>query len=91
MEESLNVVFDESKPLSKFKDLVEEESDPKEDCLENVENIIRQVKTLDHGTGVPNNPLEIVEIDNGLPSDVPWVRNHPIENIVGDRNKGVQT
>ena len=91
VEESFNVVFDESKPLSKYKDLVEEENDPKVDCQDNVENAIRQIDAFDHGTIVPNNPLEVVEVDNGLPLDIPWVRSHAIENILGDRTRGVQT
>ncbi|KAL8119685.1 hypothetical protein AgCh_016975 [Apium graveolens] len=86
-----DIVFDESKPHSKYKDLVEEDNDPKVDCQDNVENTIRQIDAFDHGTIAPNNPLEVVEVDNGLPPDIPWVISHPIENIMGDLTRGVQT
>ncbi|KAL8092547.1 hypothetical protein AgCh_034713 [Apium graveolens] len=91
VEESLNVVFDESKPHSKYKDLVEEDNDPKVDCQDNVENTIRQIDAFDNGTISPNNPLEVVEVDNGLPPDIPWGKSHPIENIMGDLTREVQT
>ena len=41
VEESLNVVFDESKPSSKFKDLVEDENDSNNDSQNSAEKVIR--------------------------------------------------
>lgn len=43
------------------------------------------------GIEIPNNPLEVNETDVGLPSVIQVVRNHPIDNVLGDLTKGVQT
>lgn len=43
------------------------------------------------GNEVPNNPLEIVENELELSSEIPILKNHPIDYVLGDLNKGIQT
>ena len=87
VEESMNVAFDESKPPSKYIDLVDKE-DGQQD---NVENVIRQFENMDMGISPPNNPLELLETEDELPKEVPIIRSHPLDNVLGDLTKGVQT
>lgn len=51
VEESINVAFDESKPHSKFKDLIEEDDHPIDSSPNVVEGVIRQFGT---GSRNPN-------------------------------------
>ena len=83
----MNVAFDESKPSSKYIDLVDKD----DDAQDNVEDIIRQFENTDFGTSTPNNPLELANVEDDLPNKIPVVRSHPLDNVLGDLNKKVQT
>ncbi|XP_063942736.1 uncharacterized protein LOC135150383 [Daucus carota subsp. sativus] len=87
VEESMNVAFDEAKPPSKYIDLVDKE-DAQQD---GIENVIRQFENLDVGISPPNNPLELLNQDEELPKEIPIIRSHPLDNVLGDLSKGVQT
>ncbi|KAL8093193.1 hypothetical protein AgCh_035182 [Apium graveolens] len=87
VEESMNVAFDESKPPVKYKDLVDQENIEQDD----IENIIRQFENMDIGTPVYKNPLEIDEKEDELPKAIHTIKSHPLDNVLGDLKKGVQT
>ena len=87
VEESMNVAFDESKPPSKYIDLVDKEVGQQD----NVENVIRQFENMDMGISPPNNPLELLNTEDELPKEIPTIRSHPLDNVLGDLSKGVQT
>ncbi|KAL8124103.1 hypothetical protein AgCh_011924 [Apium graveolens] len=91
VEESMNVTFDESKPPSKFKDLVDEDKDLNEGNPNDVEDVIHQMGYLKLGNEIPTNPLELKETEVELPPEIPLIKDHPIDNILGDLTKGVQT
>ena len=87
VEESMNVAFDESKPPAKYKDLVDQENVKQDD----IEKVIRQFENMDLGTPVHKNPLELDEKEDELPQAIPTIKSHPLDNILGDLRKGVQT
>ena len=87
VEESMNVAFDESKPPVKYKDLVDQENVEQDD----IEKVIRQFENMDLGTPVHKNPLELDEKEDELPQAIPTIKSHPLDNVLGDLRKGVQT
>ncbi|KAL8120843.1 hypothetical protein AgCh_017861 [Apium graveolens] len=70
VEESMNVAFDESKPPTKYKDLVDQENVEQDD----IEKFIRQFKNMDLGTPVHKNPLELDEKEDELPQAIPTTK-----------------
>lgn len=88
MEESMNVDFDESKPPSRYKDLVDKEIVEQDD---NVENIIRQFENMEMIIQIPDNPVELASTEEELPKEIPTIRSHPLDNVLGDLSKWVKT
>ncbi|KAL8105243.1 hypothetical protein AgCh_029148 [Apium graveolens] len=84
VEESMNVIFNESKPPSKFKDLVDEDKDSNEGNSNDVENIIRQMENLKLGNEIPTNSLELKETKVELPPEIPLIKDHPIDNVLDE-------
>ncbi|KAL8098804.1 hypothetical protein AgCh_031505 [Apium graveolens] len=46
---------------------------------------------MDLGTPVHKNPLELDEKEDELPQAIPTIKSHPLDNVLGDLRKGVQT
>lgn len=84
VEESMNVDFDESKPPSRYKDLVDKEIVEQDD---NVENIIRQFENMEMIIQIPDNPVELASTEEELPKEIPTIRSHPLDNVLGDLSK----
>ncbi|GJZ19325.1 retrovirus-related pol polyprotein from transposon TNT 1-94, partial [Tanacetum coccineum] len=74
IEESLNVIFDETPPPSKTSPLVDDDL--------NEEEAIREIEMKNLENVVEDETLEIDEIVNIKES-----RNHPLENVIGNLNQ----
>ncbi|GJW56346.1 retrovirus-related pol polyprotein from transposon TNT 1-94 [Tanacetum coccineum] len=74
IEESLNVMFDETPPPSKTSPLVDDDLDEEE--------AIREIEKKNLENDVEDETLEIDEIVNIKES-----RNHPLENVIGNLNQ----
>ncbi|KAL8147581.1 hypothetical protein AgCh_005049 [Apium graveolens] len=46
---------------------------------------------MDIGTPVHKNPLELDKKEDELPKAIPTIKIHPLDNVLGDLRKGVQT
>lgn len=83
----MNVTFDESQPLPKYKELVDD------DLV--IKNILRNMEETNINYDPPPTSENHLENSNpqteNLPKEPLIIRNHPTKNIIGNKNHGILT